>query len=90
LDVQRIGWFAIFTLVCFDVYVQADVIADLIVGIRCIIIHVELTVLVTLDQVSDDLGGRVVFRDMAPGTVNDPAEQVKPGIAVTVVLFALG
>ena len=56
---------------------ERDIVADIMVRIRCIIVHIKLTLAVIMKRICDDFGCRVVFRDMTSGAVDDVSAEFK-------------
>ena len=71
LNVERIGWLAIFTVICFDIHGEAYAGIDFVISGRGIIIDKELAVVSVLDGVSYDFCGGIVVRYHPAGSVDD-------------------
>lgn len=80
LDHQSIRWISIPAFVGLDVDWKTDISTDIIVGIRCVIVHVLFGIADSLYCISYDFSRWVILWDMSSGTVGDLTEEIEPGI----------
>lgn len=80
LDHQSIRWISIPAFVGLDVNWKTDISTDIIIGIRCVIVHVVFGTTDSLYCISYDFSRWVILWNMSSGTVGDLTEEIEPGI----------